>query len=423
MLDLSVLDSALYVQLGVAFFAGFLTFFTPCVYPLVPITLAIFGGGVSDDGKNKTCKVKSLLYAAGIATTYTTLGILAAQCGLVFGSYMGSGFFLALVSTVLIVMTLSTVGIMELPFLHKLQAIGCKLRCSGKSGAYLSGLVSGLIAAPCVGPTLVAILSLAASHQKPIIGSTLMATYAIGFSLPFIALGTFGQLIKKLPQSGAWMMSIKGVIASGIILTLMYLFSGHVDWFLTNINKDFSLLTSIIIALAGLALILFATKHSKPWVLFLGSLTLSISIYSHFLFVPSISKENMLIWSHSLEKALKVARSRSNETDQGSTPSESSNNIIMVKAYSDWCSSCKELEEKTFSSQHVQSELKNHILVGVNFSEIDPEVNRFSNQYNIVGVPTLLFLNKDGSEISNSRITGFVTAQQLVNHIQHISLR
>jgi thiol:disulfide interchange protein DsbD len=412
-LDVNLLESALIVQIAVSFLAGFVTFFTPCVYPLVPITLAIFGGGNSE-GNFKPCKLKAWLYALGLTTTYTILGILAAHFGLVFGSYMASPIFLAVISFILITMALSTVEVVEVPFFHKLQNAGCKIQSTGLKGAFFSGLGSGLLAAPCVGPTLSAILMLAASSESKLLGSTLMASYAAGLSLPFVALSSWGLLFSKLPSCGQWMINIKNLICVGILLTLFFLFSGNIDWFLSNYLKADKLIFSSIFLLFGILIIILTNKNllkiSPSFIRFLGCALVAFSLYGFFIFKPSVALMDQKKWSSNLHETLKNLKEYNSDKK-----------IVIVKASAIWCTTCTELETKTLSSKDIQDTLNNYSLVSIDFSDISEEANFLSKEYNVNGVPTILFLNQNGQEIKNSRITGFVTAQQLVAHLDRLT--
>lgn len=201
------------------FFAGVLTSFTPCIFPMIPITLSILGSQTIGKSRWKGFVI-SVIYVHGIATTYSLLGLAAAKTGTLFGSYLSSPYVVSAIALLFIAMALSMFGLYEIQIPVFIRTrIGNKKISQGYVGAYLSGLVAGIVASPCVGPVLIALLTYVAQTQKAILGFFLLFTYAMGLGLIFILLGTFSQLLSKLPKTGPWMIKVKK--GFGVILILM----------------------------------------------------------------------------------------------------------------------------------------------------------------------------------------------------------
>lgn len=193
------------------FVAGFLSSLTPCVYPLIPITVALFGArGAST---KREALLLSLTYVAGIAVTYSLMGVFAALFGGVFGGLMQSPAVLGAVSLLFVVMGLSSAGAFDVRLPGWLQEGLSNRGGAGYAGALVMGLVAGIIAAPCVGPVVGAILVYVAKQQDVFRGWALLTVFAFGLGVPFVALGTFSSLLSKLPRSGAWMEGVKLVFA------------------------------------------------------------------------------------------------------------------------------------------------------------------------------------------------------------------
>lgn len=205
------------------FLAGVLASLSPCVYPLIPITL-----GVLSRGKSGALEgfLRSLVFVLGIATMYAVLGALAATSGGLLGSALQSPVVVVIVACVFLVMGASMVGVfeMQLPgnLSTKLSSVGRgRLKGSALSayvGAFLMGSVAGIVAAPCVGPPLVAVLTFVASQGSLQSGLALLLTYALGLGLLFLFLGTFTGLVRKIPKSGNWMNVVKTLIGLAIIV-------------------------------------------------------------------------------------------------------------------------------------------------------------------------------------------------------------
>ncbi|MBC87036.1 MAG: hypothetical protein CL677_07630 [Bdellovibrionaceae bacterium] len=206
------------------FFSGVLTSFTPCVFPVIPMTLAVIGHGT--EGKTRLQGfMLSFVYVTGIALIYSLLGLFVASSGAVFGSYLGHPLVTIAIATIFFIMAASMFGAfdMEVPrFIRdRMRNVGTG---QGYKGAFGAGLFAGIIASPCVGPVLVAILAFVAQTQDMVLGFALLLTFAYGLGLIFLVLGTFSSLIHHLPKSGMWMVRVKqgfGVIMIG--LGLFYL--------------------------------------------------------------------------------------------------------------------------------------------------------------------------------------------------------
>ncbi|MFL5302628.1 MAG: cytochrome c biogenesis protein CcdA, partial [Anaeromyxobacteraceae bacterium] len=200
------------VAFAIAFAGGVLTSLTPCVYPLIPITVSIFGARSSKS--RGQAMALSGLYVLGIAATYSALGASAALTGKAFGTVMQNGWVLALVAAVFLVMAASMFGAFELQLPASLQAKLSAVGGAGYAGALAMGLVAGLIAAPCTGPVLAAALAFVATKGSVPYGVAIMFAYALGIGLLFFVLGAFSV---SLPKSGAWMDTVKAVFGVALL--------------------------------------------------------------------------------------------------------------------------------------------------------------------------------------------------------------
>jgi len=219
----SLADDSLVVYLLV-FLAGIVASLSPCVYPLIPITLSLFGArGASSRLRGFTL---SLVYVLGIAVTYSALGVLAATTGGLFGSALQSGWVVGAIALVFFAMGLSMVGVFELQLPEsvneRLNQLG-----GGEGGRFLTafvmGTVAGVIAAPCVGPPLVAVLAFVAQKGSVATGVSLLSVYSLGMGLLFIVLGTFTQFLARMPKSGGWMEVVKGTLGMVmLVVALVY---------------------------------------------------------------------------------------------------------------------------------------------------------------------------------------------------------
>jgi thiol:disulfide interchange protein DsbD len=199
------------------FLGGIAMSFTPCVYPMIPITISYIGG--RSRGKLGGF-VLSIFFVLGIAITYAILGVFAAQTGALFGSAMQSPLVLLLVALVLLGMGASMFGAFDIVLPASVQT-GMQKRVprGGFVGAVLMGAVTGLVASPCVGPVLIVLLTWVAKVGNVFLGFWLLFTFAWGLGMLFLVLGTFAGAINALPRAGEWMAVVKHVF--GVILVVM----------------------------------------------------------------------------------------------------------------------------------------------------------------------------------------------------------
>jgi cytochrome c-type biogenesis protein len=200
-------DSFLLAYLAV-YLGGVLISFTPCIYPVVPITVSYIGAhGSASRGR---AFLLSLIYVLGMAITYTVLGAVAALSGKLFGQIQTNPWTYFLIGNLCILMGLSMLGVFTLSirtpsFVTRVQREG---KAKGMIGSLLVGAASGLVMGPCTAPALAVILGYAATRDNVAFASSLMFVFALGMGTLLILLGTFAGLLAGIPRSGAWMVRI-----------------------------------------------------------------------------------------------------------------------------------------------------------------------------------------------------------------------
>jgi len=204
-----------------AYLGGILVSFTPCVYPIIPITIAFIGARSS--GSKKQAFLLSVIYVFGMAVTYTALGGLAALTGKLFGQLQTNPWMYFIIANVCILMGLSMLDVYILPirtpqFISRLQPTPSK----GLTGSFLIGAASGLVMGPCTTPVLAVLLGYTATQQNFLYATTLLFVFAFGMGTLLIVLGTFAGLLANLPKSGAWMTRIGHLFGWLMILAAEY---------------------------------------------------------------------------------------------------------------------------------------------------------------------------------------------------------
>lgn len=388
------------------FLAGLLTSFTPCIFPMIPITISILGSDLENKTRAQSF-IRSLFYVLGIALTYSVLGVIAALTGSIFGKALTSKWVLTGLVILFFTMALSMWGAFELQlpaFIRNKFGAG---KSTGYSGAFGMGLVAGLVASPCVGPVLVSILSFVSTTQNIWLGFTLLFTFAVGLGLLFIAIGLSGQLLKKLPKSGPWMEFIKFVLGFLMYGASLYYLKLVIPFHLWLVILSLSLVAisywqgafRFKLKQHPLKQFLLILIFASSFLLSLISLVKYDLVRSVFESSTSTVGENKLVWQPYSQEVLASA------VQQGKP--------VLIDFFAEWCGACHELEEKTFSQPEFREISSQFVLVKLDATEDTPQVQEIINLYNIKGLPTVMFINKKGQILNELTFTQFLSWNEL----------
>lgn len=386
--------TGLLLSLFLVFLAGMGASLTPCVYPMIPITMAIVGAKGS--GKARGFAL-SLMLVLGMAVTYTTLGVLAAKSGAAFGAFAQKPAFLVPVSVLFAAFALSLFGAFEIALpaglAMKLQGDGSR---KGFGGAFLMGLVLGPLSAPCVGPVIGAVLVGIAQQGDVVMGGLQLFVFALGMGVLFLAVGTFSA---ALPKSGDWLTRFK----QGMGLVVL----GFAAWNVRLVVPDwanFAMWTVVMLAGAAVfgafeaaAGLVGQLRKGLALLLLALALLLGVRTVEAFLKVDLLpgggaaaAKDEHAGW---MEQDLEGALARA----------KAEKKLVLVDIYADWCAQCKELDEKTWPDAAV----KQWIAANAVAIRIDTDAKRkdLAAKLQIRSYPTVLLLDAEGKELR--RILGF----------------
>ncbi|MGH2568682.1 MAG: cytochrome c biogenesis protein CcdA, partial [Bacteroidota bacterium] len=224
------------------FLIGLALNLTPCVYPMMSVTVSLFGA--QTDANILRVFFKAVVYVLGMATMYSVLGVSAALSGGLFGSWLQSPWVLAGIAALLFGLALSMFGLYQIQIPYWLTSKLGGTTSTGLVGLYLSGLVVGIFAAPCVGPPVIALLAFVGAKGDPVFGFWTFFILSLGLGFPYLILGTFSGLLKKVPKSGVWLIWVERLF--GVVLTGAALFYLSLAFF-----PKFSAYLVPVILLAG----------------------------------------------------------------------------------------------------------------------------------------------------------------------------
>ncbi|HSP88845.1 MAG TPA: cytochrome c biogenesis protein CcdA, partial [Ignavibacteriaceae bacterium] len=388
--------SGLFLGLLLVFLGGLALNLTPCVYPLIPITIGYFGG--QSEGSTGKLFMMGFLFLIGMAVTYSVIGVITALTGSIFGALLQNPIVIIGIALLFLVLSLSMFGVYEfkLPDSWVQKAGGAK---QGYYGAFFMGLTMGIVAAPCIGPFVIGLVTYVAAKADPFFGFLLFFVLAVGLGFPYLFLAVFSGKIKNLPRAGEWMDAVKHIF--GFILI------GMAIYFLLPLLPD---------SFSGYILPAYMLFVAL-WLLFVDKLANNIKGFRIFKIVFSILILAVAVYTFVPEEKNSVDWKPYSE---GVIPAEINSSGVIIDFYADWCIPCKELDAFTFSDPKVIEQSKNfHTFKADMTKSLSDEVEALRNKYKIIGVPTVLILDSKGNEVK--RITGFVNADEFLEIIKNVN--
>jgi len=399
----------------IVFLGGILTSFTPCVYPVIPLTIGYIGG--SAGGNPFKGFVMSLWFVLGIAATYSALGLGAAATGGAFGQAVQSPWVGGGVAAIVFAMGLSMAGLFDIQV-----SSGVASRLGGARtgwlGPLLMGFATGLIAAPCVGPVLIVLLTWVATTGSLFLGFWLLFVFALGLGLLFIVLGTFSGAIASLPGAGTWMVGVKRFFAL-VLFGMAFYFLGRVvpQWATAMLSGA----TLLVCASAwGAFHPLPEGAGARPGILkgllllvwLVGALNLLAGLAGGF-------APDLLPRAGGTAAVQSVAEPEWIRDDAaGFASARESGTPVMMDFWAEWCAACKELDHETYNQPEILALAARFTSIKMDVTERNDTNRALLERYQVRGMPTVIFFDSDGRELE--RFSGFKDAAALAPIMERV---
>lgn len=325
----------------VVYLFGFLTAFTPCVFPMIPITMGILG--FSDSSSRLKGLTIGFSYALGLSLTYAIVGVVVAMTGGFIGQALTNPFVIWGIFIFYVLTALAMAGIFTIKAPAALENSFAKVENKGLVGAFVTGALAGIIASPCVGPAVAAVLAYVAQSGKPIFGFFTLFAFGMGLGTLFILIGTFYGEINSRLKPGKWLGYVKYALAALILFGAFLFIKPHLSFLNTSHSH-------------------IQTKEEKLW-----------TAFSTEAFEQNIQDKK----------------------------------ITIIDFRADWCAACHELDKHTFAHEDFEEATKGISLLKFDATKPSAEQQKQLQRFEIFGLPTVLFVDKSGKTLEGLTLTGF----------------
>ncbi len=368
---------------------------TPCVYPLIGVTIAYFG---NQGGSPRRVLTLAILFVLGIAMMFSAVGVAVALSGGLFGAAMQNPLVLSAIAAMMLVLAASSFGLFVIQPPQFIANWAGAAR-PGYAGSFLMGLGMGVVAAPCIGPIVLGLLLMVQRSGNPLFGFALFFTLAIGLGLPYIGLAMAAGNVRRLPRSGEWLAWIEQLF--GFILV------GLAIYFLDPILPNHLMTRLLPYYGASVGIFLgFLTPAGRNWRPFLIIRSgIGIIAFAALIFLIIPRAKPMPVQFQAFDSAqLATAAARRKP--------------VIVDFAADWCIPCREMDRSTFVDPEVVKEAERFVRMRADLTAQDDKNAAIISKFKIQGVPTTVLIDSDG-KIRQQKV-GYISAKELLDNLRHI---
>ncbi|MDO4222925.1 MAG: protein-disulfide reductase DsbD [Acinetobacter sp.] len=386
---------------------GILLAFTPCSLPMIPILSSL----IVRKQQGAKAWLIALVFVLSMATVYAVLGFIASSAGLGLQRWLQQPITLIAFSILFVIFAFNLFGAFELQLPQFITRRLDRWQSAQQGGTLVSagimGALSALFVGPCMTAPLAGVLLFIAQTEHQWQGALLLFALGFGMGIPLLLFSVLGA--KVLPKAGEWMVQVK-VIFGFIMLALAIYFLRP-------------MLAEMVYVLLWVILVLTVVYHfsqkllQATWlrtVLFALCATVIVGVAGYYFIQPAA---NAVQQNEQAQTWLKVQNKQ--QLQQALAQAKQSNQTMIIDVYADWCTSCQPIE-RMFKQADVQAQLQGYFLIKLDLSQNDPSHQALLDELDVLGPPTLLFLNAQGQEYRDLRLTGAFEQAELEQRLSHL---
>lgn len=386
--------------MALSFLMGLLLNATPCVYPVIPITISYFGA--RDSGGRGGAVLAALLYWAGITAMYSTLGTVAALTGGMIGQALSYTPVIIILSAILVALALSMFGLWEVRMPTGLTRVAAKNR-AGLSGSFFMGLFSGVLAAPCAGPVVAGLMGHVAEVGSPVYGLAVFVALSLGLGLPLALVALFSERIAALlPRAGDWMIWVRKLFGFLLLAAAAYVA-------MPLMGQDAGRWLLAMIIAAGAVYLGFVHKGGARFFVF----------FKKAFGVAALVAAALVVW---LLQAPATHVAWEKFTMHAVRQAINEHRPMAVKFTADWCAYCKDLQRVTFSDPRVIKALGPYKTLVIDLTAGTPKERRIARQMGVTGLPTLVFLDGAGGMMREATLAGYEGPDEFLQRMKMVDV-
>jgi thiol:disulfide interchange protein DsbD len=405
----------------VLFFAlGIGLAFTPCVFPMYPIVSGIVIGQ-GKQAKAINAFWLTFTYVQGMAITYSILGLIVASAGMQFQAALQHPLILGIFIGIFVLLALAMFGRYELQLPAKWQTRLTNLSNNqtpgSMAGVFAMGALSGLIASPCTTAPLTGILLFIAQSGDLTLGFISLYVLSIGMGVPLVIFGITGS--KLLPRAGQWMNVVK--VSFGFMMLSVAIVFVERLWPKAWSSEYINLLWAAL-GLGAFGYYFVVNEASQKGILkYVRTLVIAAGLFASALLAYNTltSSEDTATQHSQLAHPTFIVVENLDDLRQQIATANSQGKTVMVDLYADWCVACKEFEIYTFPDPNVINALNNTVWMQIDLTDTSANNTAFQDEFSILGLPTILFFDESGNELTQSRVTGFMKAPAFAEHVEN----